>query len=267
MMSLSRRRDASPLNRVCFVGRSLIIRGLCCIGMGLLLSGCSGGSKQVLDIGPHRGSFRLPSGWAVVNQGEKWEVRKGEASIVLHDLGPVSPASLQQEATRLAALWRGGHPEAAQTRLRRLLNNVQRMVAEPARRPVVSAILPLMETSARTLPEAELAGRLADLQAAIGALPPHDLDVLGEAALQIAGHDRRRDIRSRTRVSVGGRSALDFMTVTRSTQAFKKRIVVIDNNGYLLAIYFGVLGHEAHLGQFDQVVRSLHFDAAASERR
>ena len=95
MMSLSRWRDTSPLNRACFVGRSLIIRGLCCSGMGLLLAGCSGGSKQVLDIGPHRGSFRLPSGWAVVNQGEKWGRRKGEAFIVLHDLGSVSPASLQ----------------------------------------------------------------------------------------------------------------------------------------------------------------------------
>jgi len=266
-MSALTSNDTSHITRLCSLARAWIIRGLCCMGMGLLLSGCTGGSKQALDIGPHRGSFRLPAGWAVVHQGEKWEVRKGEASIVLHDLGPVSPASLQQEASRLAALWRGGHPEAAQTRLRRLLNNVQRMVAEPGRRPLVSAILPLMETAARTLPEAELTERLTDLQAAIGALPPHDLDALGEAALQIAGHDRRRDIRSRARISVGGRSALDFMTVTRSTQAFKKRIVVIDNNGYLLAIYFGVLGHEAHLGQFDQVVRTLHFDAAASERR
>jgi hypothetical protein len=57
------------------------------------------------------------------------------------------------------------------------------------------------------------------------------------------------------------------MTVKQSTQAFKKRIVVIGNNGHLLAIDLGVLGHDAHLGQFDQVVRTLHFDTAASERR
>ena len=95
MMSLSCLRDASPRSGVCFVWRSLIMRGLYCKGMGLLLSGCSRVSKQVLSIGPHCGSFRLPSDWAVVNQGEKWGRRKGEAFIVLHDLGSVSPASLQ----------------------------------------------------------------------------------------------------------------------------------------------------------------------------
>ena len=57
------------------------------------------------------------------------------------------------------------------------------------------------------------------------------------------------------------------MTVKQSTQAFKKRIVVIGNNGHLLAIDFGVLRHDAHLGQFNQVVRTRHFDAVASEPR
>lgn len=237
---------------------------------GMMLVGCSGGmgrSKTPIEIGPHRGTLSSPAGWTFVNQGEKWELRKGEASIVLHDLGPASPAAIQNEATQIAALWRSGNPAGAQTRLKRLAGQARNFVAAPGLTPLMSALLPLLEAAALSLPEPELAGRLSDLDAAIAALPAPDLDVQAEAALRIAGHDQRRDIQSRERVTVGGKPALNFMTVTKSTQTYKKRIVVIDNDGHLLAIYFGILGHEAHLGEFDQVVRTLHLGAAASARR
>lgn len=245
-----------------------ICRALTILGLfGMLLTGCTGRGNVPIEIGPHRGTVSLPAGWIVVDQGEKWELRKGEASIVLHDLGPASPAAIRQDAARLMALWHAGNPEAAQTRLKRLAGNVRKFVLGPARRPLMSTIEPLVEPGARSLPDAELAGRFADLDAAIAALPEADFNAQADAALGIAGHDRRRDIQSRERVAVGGKPALSFMTVTRSTQAYRKRIVVINNDGYLLAIYFGILGHEAHLGEFDQVVRTLHLGDAVSERR
>lgn len=162
------------------------------------------------------------------------------------------------------ALWQAGDPGAAQTRLRRLTVNVHKFVAAPALSSLISAIAPPLESAAQTLPEAELAGRFADFEAAIAALPAPDFDAQADAALRIAGHDHRRDIRSRERIRVGVRPAIDFTTVTRSTKAYRKRIVVIDNDGYLLAIDLGVLGHEAHLGEFDQIVRTLNLEAAAS---
>jgi hypothetical protein len=137
----------------------------------------------------------------------------------------------------------------------------------PSRRSVVNTMLPLLEAGAPGLPEVELGERFADWRQALRGLPDASLDALGDAALPIAGHDHRRAIQSRERRTVGGKPAVDYLTVTKSTQTFRKRIVVIDNDGHLLAIYFGILGHEAHLDAFDRLLRSLHFEAAASERR
>ena len=240
---------------------------LCWLGFACLLTACSGGSKQPLDIGAHRGTLVVPTGWSVVNQGEKWEVRQGEASIVLHDLGPVSPQAMQREAERTIALWRGGNAEGAQTRVKRLMANVNRYVAEPSRIPLVNTMLPLIESGAQNLPEDELSQRFADWQQALRDMPTPSLASLGDGALTISGHDRRRAIHSSEQRTVGGKPAIEYMTVTQSTQSNKKRIVAIDNDGQLFAVYFGVLGHEAHLDTLDRVVRSLHFDAAASERR
>ncbi len=238
-----------------------------CIALNLLLAACTGGNnKQPLEIGAHRGTLVVPPGWNVVNQGEKWEVRKGEASIVLHDLGPASPDAMQREAAHIMDLWRG-NADGAQTRVKRLMPNVNRFVEEPYRTPVISTLLPLLENAAPGLPEAEVNQRFADWREALAALPTPSLDKLSAAALPVTGHDRRRDIQSNTQGIVGGKPAMDYMTVTQSTQDSKKRIVIVDNGGQLFAIYFGILGHEAHLDAFDRVVRSLHFDAAASDRR
>lgn len=60
------------------IHRALTIFGL----FGMLLSGCTGRGNVSIEIGPHRGTVGSPSGWSVVDQGEKWELRKAEASIV-----------------------------------------------------------------------------------------------------------------------------------------------------------------------------------------
>ncbi|MDX2220033.1 MAG: hypothetical protein SF172_13510 [Burkholderiales bacterium] len=236
------------------------------IGLILLLTACSGGKTQPLEIGVHRGTVTVPSGWHTVNQGEKWEVRKGEASIVLHALGPASPAAMQREAARIMALWRG-NADGAQARVKRLYQNVNRFVDMKHRTQVSSAMLPLLEPAARSLPEAELNQRFADWHEALAAIPTPGIEALGDAALPLADHDRRRAIQSRTQTTFGGKPAMDYLTVTKSTQDFQKRIVVIDNDGHLLAIYLGILGHAAHLKEFDRLVGSIHFDATPSERR
>lgn len=241
-------------------------RWLAAAWLVMLLAAC-GGASQPFEIGAHKGSMKVPAGWSVVQLGEKWEVRKGEASIVLHDLGPVSPEASQREAARIMALWQGGNAAGAQARISRLHGIASRFVDEPQRRPLLNTMLPLMAHGAPDIPAPEAAQRFADWQQAIAALPRMPLEAMGEAALPIAGHDQRRSIQSREARTFGGRPAIDYLTVTRSTQGSRKRIVVIDNDGHLLAVYFGILGHEAHLGELDQVVRSLQFAAAASERR
>jgi hypothetical protein len=244
----------------------LAMRGLAAAWLVILLAAC-GGASQPFEIGAHKGTMKVPAGWSVVNQGEKWEVRKGEASIVLHDLGPVSAAAMQREVSRIEALWLGGNAASAQTRARRLSGIAGRFVDESQRRPLQNTMLPLLEFDAARLPEAEAAQRFADWQQAIAALPPATIESWGDAALAVSGHDQRRSIQSRELRTFGGRPAIDYLTVTKSTQQSRKRVVVIDNDGHLLAVYFGILGHEAHLGELDQVVRSLQFAAAASERR
>ncbi|MCE2945721.1 MAG: hypothetical protein ACK515_15535 [bacterium] len=132
---------------------------------------------------------------------------------------------------------------------------------------MLNTMLPLLESGADRLPEPEAAQRFADWKQATAAVPPATLKAIGDASLPVAGHDQRRSIHSRELRTYGGRPAIDYLTVTKSTQQFRKRILCIDYDGELLAVYFGVLGHEAHLGEFDQVVRSLQFATAASERR
>lgn len=242
-----------------------MLRGLLCAGIVLLLVACGGGGGQPFAIGSHRGTLQVPAGWSVVDLGERWEVRKGEASIVLHDLGPASPAAIARAADRIIALWRGGDAAAAQAGVQRLWVGVRRLVPEPHRRPLMNTMAPLLEPAALGLPEAERESRFADWKQAIAALPPADLAVLGAAALAVSGHDQRRSIHSQSTGRVGGRPAIDYLTVTRSTQGFRKRIVAIDVDGELLAVYFGILGHDVHLPEFDRLVRSLQF--AASDRR
>ncbi len=244
----------------------LAMRGLMAGWLLVLLAAC-GGASQPFEIGAHKGTMKVPAGWSVVQQGEKWEVRKGEASIVLHDLGPVSPAAMQREISRIETLWLGGNAAGAQTRIKRLSGIASRYVTEPQRRPLLNTMLPLLESGAAGLPEPEAVQRFADWKQATAAVPPATLEAMGDASLPVAGHDQRRSIRSRELRTFGGRPAIDYLTVTKSTQQSRKRIVVIDNDGHLLAVYFGVLGHEAHLGELDQLVRSLQFAAAASERR
>jgi hypothetical protein len=46
-----------------------------CIAVAFLLGSCSGGNRQPLEIGAHRGTLVVPEGWSLVNLGTTWEVR------------------------------------------------------------------------------------------------------------------------------------------------------------------------------------------------
>ena len=95
-------------------------------------------------------------------------MRKGEASIVLHDLGPVSPAAMQREILRIEALWLGGNAAGAQTRVKRLSAIASRHVQEPQRRPLLNTMLPLLESGCRSPAGAGSGAALRRLEAGHG---------------------------------------------------------------------------------------------------
>jgi hypothetical protein len=237
------------------VAPAINIRGLAAACVMFLPAGCSGG--QSFEIGAHRGKVKAPTGWSVVTRDEKWKVRTGKVSIVLHDLGPVSPAASLREASRIIALWQGGNAADAQVQLGRIHANVSRFIEAPHRRPLVDTMVPLLVLGAPGMPAEDAARHFSRWQRALSAVPPPTIEAIGDAALSVAGHDQRRAIQSRQRRIVGGKPAMDYLTVTRGTQSARQRIVVIDNDGHVLLVYAGGHGHEAYLGEFDRLVRSL----------
>lgn len=233
-----------------------------------LLAGCgSREAPRAFELGPHRGQLHVPSGWVVLDQGRQWRLRKGDAELVLQDLGAAGPEGIRREVERARELWREGRVDEARWRLRNVRAPRELFAAAVDREAFWAAWAAFLDDKARVVPYPEIDPAFSDVLARVDALPPPDLPALSDGGLRMLGHDQRRDVKSRQTLKVGGRDALDVETWNRLSHANPQRFLFIAHDGYLLALYTARQSDATALEAFASVRDSLHFAAADSARR
>ena len=233
-----------------------------------LLAGCdSREAPRAFELGMHRGQVRVPAGWVALDQGRQWRLRKGEAELVLQDLGAAGPDGIRREVARARELWRAGHVEEARWRLRNVTVPRELFPTAVDREAFWATWSGFFGDPAKTAPYAAIEPTFSDALARVDALPAPDLPALADAGLKALGHDQRRDVKSRQSLMVGGRDALDVDTWNRLSHAHPQRFLFIAHDGYLLALYTARQADAEALSAFASVRDSLHFAAADSARR
>ena len=224
-------------------------------------------APRAFELGPHRGQVRVPAGWAALDHGRQWRLRKGEAELVLQDLGAAGPQGIRREVERARELWRVGRVDEARWRLRNVPVPRELFPTAVEREAFWAAWSAFLGDPAMVVPYAEIDPAFRDVLARVDALPPPDLPALADAGLKALGHDQRRDVKSRQALKVSGRDALDVETWNRLSHANPQRFLFIADDGYLLALYTARQADAEALRAFASVRDSLHFAAADSARR
>ena len=233
-----------------------------------LLAGCdSREAPRAFELGPHRGQVRVPPGWAAIDQGRQWRLRKGDAELVLQDLGAAGPQGIRREVDRARELWQAGRVEEARWRLRNVMVPRELFPTAAQREAFWAAWSAFFGDPAKVVPYAQIDPTFSDVLARVDALPAPDLPALADTGLKALGHDQRRDVKSRQALTVGGREALDVDTWNRLSHANPQRFLFIAHDGYLLALYTARQADAEALSAFASVRDSLHFAAADSARR
>lgn len=233
-----------------------------------LLAACdSREAPRAFELGPHRGHVRVPSGWAALDHGRQWRLRKGEAELVLQDLGTAGPQGIRREVERARELWRAGRVEEARWRLRNVVVPRERFPTAGGREAFWAAWSAFFADPATVVPYADIDLAFSDVLARVDALPRPNLAELSDAGLTALGHDQRRDVKSRNALKVGGRDAVDVETWNRLSHASPQRFLFIAHDGYLLALYTPRQADAGTLEAFASVRDSLHFTVADSAHR
>ena len=89
--------------------------------------------------------------------------------------------------------------------------------------------------------------------------PPRNLDELIDWGLAEVGHDKRREVKSRRTIMIDGREAADVETWHRLDHSNPHRILFVEDEGDLLALYTVGMAFEKSLASFDALRDSLHF--------
>ena len=222
-------------------------------------------TERALDLGDQQVRVRIPGGWEAIDQGRQFRVRKGASELVLQDLGPVGPAGIRREVERARELWRSGQGDAALARMGRIPVPRELFATNEARNEFWAAWSGVSRSPATT-PIADLEPAFEDILALVNAMPPHDLSALEPTALAELGHDQRRDIKSRTSLRIDGRDALDLATWTRQSHEGPQRLLLVLNDGYLLALSTRQSADPEAARAFDSFRDGLHFAVDAPRR-
>ena len=89
--------------------------------------------------------------------------------------------------------------------------------------------------------------------------PPRDMDELVDWGLAAVGHNQRRDVKSRRKITIDGRDAMDIETWSRLDHTNIQRIFLVDDDGEMVALSTAGMAFEDSLAAFDAIRDSLHF--------
>lgn len=221
-----------------------------------LVAGCGaqGPIPAVVDVGVHRVSFVIPSGWQHYDHGREHRLETSDGDIVLADFGPVTSEGYADVVRQARELYQRGQLDDARQRLRIVETGFG--ITDPAlRASLVADLDPILREQPLPIAEAAFDSFLDGLDR----LPPMDLGWLAKEVLLDLDHGPRRDIEREERLVIDGRQARRILTWQRLTHDFRRRHVFVVHRGSLLVIRTD-MGLDEVLGPaFKIVVRSLVF--------
>jgi len=223
-----------------------------CVALIVLtaLIGCAAPEARSFHVGQHAVRIVVPREWEALDRGKQLILRHEEEQLILADEGPATPRGFRDEIEHARDLWRNGHDDEAQTRLRDLPVQRAEFEAPDAAKAFRSAWS--AATSARGIPYGVVASELDSMIAATDTMKPLALGDMAD------DRDPRREVKSRVDRSVDGHSALDIETWSTLTHADPRHLILISNAGRVLSIRCDRCDAAARTA-FESVMKSLHF--------
>ncbi|MFC1572154.1 hypothetical protein ACFL6M_01020 [Candidatus Eisenbacteria bacterium] len=211
-----------------------------------------------IQVGVHRIAVVPPAGWLHADHGREHHYQRGRAKISLVDLGAVDRDGFLEEVVAARGLLRRGQNEDAVARLFRLRIDRQTFT-NPEDYQAYVTLWKEARLSGTSFDSVRLERVYDDLILLLEALPKSDVADHVMTALEEFGYDELRDIASRKPLRFTGRPAIQVDTWHRLNHEFRKRYLLVLNEGHLLVVHTAYGPFEECEEAFDRIVRSLTF--------
>jgi hypothetical protein len=222
--------------------------------------------RHSLTLGTERVSVATPEGWELVDRGDAVILRKADMDLRLETIGPVGPVGIRREVERARQLWSEGRDQDSRWRLR-TVRVPDALFATPAQREAFWAAW--HEVSDENASHGAIAAGFDHILASVAEMKPMDHDALADAWLAQVDPHRRREVASRRALTVDGRPAIVLDTWYRVDHTQPRRIALVFDDGYALALQtgqgaFGPGPLAPQVVMVELLLGSLRFEPAAS---
>ena len=197
-----------------------------------LACGCAAPPRQEFEVGVHRLSMVTPAGWQHVDQGRRHLIRRGDARLVIEDLGPRTREGIRDEIQKARERWRAGSDGEGRTVMRGI-EVAPRLFESADQRQAFWSIWHAVAGS-RDFDSADL--HFDRLLTAIDGMRELSLDEIVDDALQELGEDQRRSRASLEPRSLDGRNGAFVVTWNRLSHADPRTFAIFVNRGRVLAL-------------------------------
>ena len=244
--------------------RALLTLALC---WAAALGACSPRPvRHTFTLGAERVSVATPAGWEIVDRGSAVILRKADMELRLETIGAVGPVGIRREVESARRLWREGRGQDARWRLR-TVRVPDAMFASTEQREAFWAAWSEVSNEGADYRTAE--SGFEHVLSSVAGLPPMEPDALADAWLAHDDPDRRRDVAQRRARTVDGRPAIVIDTWLRFDHTQRRRIALVFDNGYALALQtgqgaFGPGPFAPQALMVDLILRSLRFETTSN---
>jgi hypothetical protein len=204
------------------------------------ISGCAKKEQPVptIEVGHVHVQLQTPAGWEHLDHGRQHLYRKGEAEVSLADLGAASRKGVMRELGDARDLWLSGRRQDAFAKVRGLRSPELHFATSVVWTGFWSAWNRLMARGA-AIDSAAIAAGFDSLFVAAGALPPTGPEDQVRYAFQTTSDMRGREIAQTKQREIAGYTWTEAMSWDRTTHGNPKRLALLDDHGYLLALWTG----------------------------
>ncbi len=207
------------------------------LGIAAFGAGCAKKESPVptIEVGHVRVQLQTPAGWEHLDHGRQQLFRKGEAEVSLSDLGPSSRTGVMRELGEARKIWLSGRRQDAFAKVRGLRSPELHFATSGVWTGFWRAWNLLMARSA--VDSSDIAAGFDSLFVAAGALPPIGPADQVRYAFQNTSDMRRREITQMKEREIGGYTWMEAMSWDRTTHGNPMRVAILDDHGYLLALW------------------------------
>lgn len=225
------------------------------------VAGCSAGkpAATTIQVGHHRLRLEPPPGWEHLDHGREQLFRNGETQLRVADLGPATRQGLVSELREAQALWLAGRRGDALQRVRSLHGPPIRFLPWRERADFWKPWTDVTYV-ASTADSAELGLAFDALIRAAEDLPETPVAELTEYVLHRAHDADRREIGRRDSIEIHGSRWLVIETWDRLSHLYRRRVAILDHEGYLLELVTDRGVFEQMSGAFDSLLASIVVD-------